>query len=64
MDAGDSVSSGLVHDVGSSVMADAVNATDTATSEYCVIYFVLLSVHCLIVVSEVFNSFRGSLPLA
>ena len=47
MDPGDSMSSGLVHDASSSVMADAVNTTDAASSEYRVMYFVRLSAHCL-----------------
>ena len=51
MDPGDSTSSVLVPDASSSVMADAVNATDAASSEYRVMYFVMLSVHCLTVVS-------------
>ena len=54
MDPGDSTSSGLVHDASSSVMADAVNATEAASSEYRVMYFVMLSVHCLTVVSRSF----------
>ena len=50
MDPGDSTSSGLVHDASSIVMADAVNATHAASSEYHVMYFVRVSVHCLTVV--------------
>jgi len=50
MDPGDSMSSGQVHDASTSVMADAVNATVAASSEYRVMYFVMLSVHCLTVV--------------
>lgn len=52
MDQGDNMSAGLVHDASSSVMADPVNATDATNSEYLVMYFVILSVHCLIMVSR------------
>ena len=54
MDPGDGTGSGLVHDSSSGVMADAVNATEAAVSEYRVMYFVMLSVHCLSVVSRSF----------
>jgi hypothetical protein len=64
MDPGDSTSSGVVHDASSNVMADAVNATDAASSEYCVMYFVMLSVHCLTVVFRCQIAFPtgGSVP--
>jgi len=50
MDPGDSMSSGQVHDASTSVVADAVNATDATSSEYHVMYFVMLSVRCVTVV--------------
>jgi hypothetical protein len=64
MDPGDSMSSGQVHDASTSVMADAVNATDAASSEYRVMYFVMLSVHFLTVVFRHQIAFptRGSVP--
>jgi hypothetical protein len=64
MDPGDSMASGLVHVASSSVMADAVNATDAASSEYRIMYFVMLSVHCLTVMFRHQIAFptRGSVP--
>jgi hypothetical protein len=63
MDQGDSMSSDLVHDASPSVMADTVNASDAPIREYCVIYFVMLGVHCLRQsCSDTFNSFRDGLP--
>jgi hypothetical protein len=47
MDPGDSMSSGLGHDASPSVMADAVNTSDAASSEYRVMCFGMFSVHCI-----------------